>query len=102
MDIKRIEDRLDRMTEEIAEMNKTLAVNTKQLEIHIEGVKLAREQNNILKEDIDNRFNELLEQHIKPINKHIAFVQGAMWALGIVGASIFALQQMGILQKLIG
>lgn len=92
-DQKRIEDRLDKISEEIAEMNKTLAINTTQLEIHIEGVKLAREQNNLLKEEF--------EKQLKRINKHIDFVQGAAWAIAGTAVIIGALHEMGILQKLL-
>lgn len=92
-DQKRIEDRLDKISEEISEMNKTLAINTTQLEIHIEGVKLAREQNNLLKEEFDRQ--------LRRINAHIDFVQGAAAAITIIGAIVVALHQMGVLQKLL-
>lgn len=97
--LNKIEDRLDEISKEISEMNKTLAVNTKQLEIHIEGVKLAREQNDILKNNLEAQITEIKDQ-FKPINKHITFVKGAMWTVSIISASIYALHEMGILQKL--
>lgn len=103
---KRIEDKLDKLSADIEEIKETLAknttqlaVNTTQLEIHIEGVKLAREQNNILKKDMDDKL-EIIKADLLPIKAHVAFVKGAMWALGIVGAVTLGLQQMGILQKL--
>jgi hypothetical protein len=55
-------------------MNKTLAVNTAQLELHIEGVKLAREQNELLKKDVDTRFETLnvsMNNKFSPVQKHI-------------------------------
>lgn len=58
---------------EIQTMNKILVVNTTQLEIHIEGVRLAREQNDLLREDIDNRF-KLNQEDLQPIKDHITFV----------------------------
>lgn len=104
--MKNLEDKLDILQQDIAEIKKTinentiqLAVNTKQLEIHIEGVRLAREQNDLLKKDFDTRF-EALNSDIKPIKNHVSFVKGALWALGICGALLLGLNELGILSKL--
>lgn len=90
---------LTRILEDISEIKQTLAVNTKELEIHVEGVQLARKQNDLLKEDMDARFDNLNEE-IKPIKAHVSFVRGALWATGICGAVLLGLNELGILQKL--
>jgi hypothetical protein len=83
------------MKEELKVLNQTLAVNTKQLEIHIEGVKLAREQNELLKKDVDTRidtFKEDVETKIAPIQTHVTKAQTygkiAAWVLGSLMAPI--------------
>ena len=40
---------------ELKTMNNILYLNTKQLEIHIEGVRLAREQNELLRKEFNSR-----------------------------------------------
>lgn len=94
-----IVDKLDKLQEDINEIKQTMAVNTKELEIHIEGVKLAREQNELLKQEVDDKFQEL-SKDITPIKNHVAFVKGAMWALGVAGAVLLALNELNILSKL--
>lgn len=100
MDNKRLESKLDKIVEEIAEIKQTLAVNTKELEIHVEGVILAREQNNILRQEMENRFDSV-DSDLKPIKSHVAFVKGAIWSLGIAGAIVLGLNELGIIQKLL-
>lgn len=97
---KKLESKIEQICEDISEIKKTMAVNTKELEIHIEGVKLAREQNDLLREDIEKRFNHL-DEEIKPIKAHVSFVKGAIWALGVAGAILIGLNELGILQKLL-
>ena len=97
--LEKIEDRLDEISKQIAEMNKTLAVNTTQLEIHIEGVKQAREQNDILRVNLERQIVEIQEQ-FKPINKHITFVKGSIWAISLLCAAVYGLHESGILQKI--
>lgn len=97
--MKDISEKLDKIQEDIGEIKQTLAVNTKELEIHVEGVQLARKQNDMLKQDMQNRFDNL-DEEIKPIKAHVFFVKGAMWALGISGAVLLGLNELGILKKL--
>lgn len=96
--IGKIEATLDYVREDLAVMNaqmkimsETLAVNTEQLKVHIEGVKLAREQNELIKKDVEVRFEALrkdveiaeekVESKIEPIQAHVTKVQ----TLGKVG-----------------
>lgn len=43
----------------------------------------------------------IIKQDIDPIKKHVAFVKGAAWALGIAGTIVLALISTGILKKLL-
>jgi hypothetical protein len=43
-----------------------------------------------------------IESEILPIKAHVHFVKGAIYTLGILGALLMALQQLGILQKIFG
>lgn len=88
MDNKRLEEKLDKIVDDISEIKTTLAINTASLETHIKRTEIAEENISKIQEDI------------KPIKSHVAFVKGAMWALGVTGGILFALQQMGILSKL--
>lgn len=56
---QRLEGRLDKLDDRLFSMSEILAKNTEQLKIHIEGVKLAREQNDILRKDVDTRFADV-------------------------------------------
>jgi hypothetical protein len=87
-------------------MNQTLAVNTKQLELHIEGVKLAREQNDLLKKDVDTRFDSLtlsMNAKFSPVQKHIDSVsiltKVALSCIGLPAAIYYVIK---IVQLLTG
>ena len=78
--MKEVKEKLDKIQDEVVEIKQILAVNTRELEIHIEGVKLAREQNEILKKEMETGFQNLYTE-IKPIKAHVSFVKGAMWTI---------------------
>lgn len=88
MDNKRLEEKLDKIVEHISEINTTLAVNTSSLETHIRRTELAESQ-------IQN-----LQDDIKPIKSHVAFMKGVAWALGVAGSILIGLNELGILKKL--
>jgi len=90
-----VREDLGLMRDEMKVMNQILAVNTEQLKHHIEGVKLAREQNDLLKSDVDTRMETLklqiqankdaaeekFDEKIDPIQEHVTKVK----TLGKVG-----------------
>lgn len=86
--MRELMDKLDKMQEDISDIKTTMAVNTSSLETHIHRTDLA-----------EIRITEQ-EDRIKPLEKHMSFVKGAIWAIGATGTILFALQQMGILSKL--
>jgi hypothetical protein len=69
--IKEIEVKIDDQSEKIREirqelstMNATLIVNTEQLKLHIEGVRLARQQNEDYRREMDQRLKPIEEANI--------------------------------------
>ena len=44
---------------------------------------------------------EILKRDLDPIKKHVSFVKGAAWMLGIAGTVLLALISTGILKKLV-
>jgi len=72
MDDTRLENKLDHITETIGQINTTLAVNTKQLELHM----LRTAQNEVMISKLDAK--------IEPLKKHAAMVDGGMKLLGFL------------------
>jgi hypothetical protein len=58
-----LKESTDGISVELKEMNKTLSAQAEDLKFHIESVRLAREQNDLLKQDMDTR--------LAPIQKHV-------------------------------
>lgn len=83
----KISERVTKIQDDIVDIKITMARNTDALEEHIKRTALA-EQN------IDK-----IMIAIQPIQKHVAFVQGAIWMLGIVGVLLYGLFEMGILNR---
>jgi len=79
-EIKRLNGSHENLAEKLSENSKILAVNTSQLELHIEGVRLAREQNNLLKEEMLAR--------LEPLEKRSANFDGAWKLVGMLAATI--------------
>ena len=73
MDEKRIEDKLDRVVENINSINVTLGKQSVILEEHVKRT-------------------NLLEAKIEPIEKHVAMVHGALKFIGIVGVFIAVIE----------
>ena len=61
----KIHERLDRIEEKLANIDKTLAVNTASLQEHIKRT-------------------NLLEEALKPVEQHVARVDGALRFLGVI------------------
>lgn len=81
-DIKRLEDKLDKLFEKLdksndrlSEIDKTVAVYNEQLKLHIEGTVQNREALRLSQESI--------AQELSPIKKHVHMVEGGFKLLGI-------------------
>lgn len=78
-----LKDNVTGIQEELRVMNKTLLVNTEQLAVHIEGVRLAREQNELLRKETEARLQPI-QDHVVRVNfigKILALLIGAPAAL---------------------
>ncbi len=64
-DLKRIEDKIDRIDDKISNIDSTLAAQHVSLKDHM-------------------RRTDLLEQTIRPIEKHVYMVNGVLKAIGIL------------------
>lgn len=85
----KMEDKIDRILEEITEIKVTVARQDITLETNTESLKehMAR--------------TAMAEIRIDDLEKHKNMVQGAMWILGVLGAVVSGLYKAGILQKLL-
>lgn len=91
MEIK-IDKILEKMTEleiNMVKQESNLCRNTDSLEEHMKRTQILESMIETLNADID------------PIKKHVNFVKGAGWMLGIAGTILIALISTGILKKLI-
>lgn len=88
-----INNKLDQIRDDIVEIKQTLVRNTTSLELHMERTRLAEDRIEMLHE----QDSDLKEK----INSHINQVKGAGIALTTIGAILFALWQMGVLNKLL-
>ena len=84
--------------------NEILDRLTSSVEHHIERTDKLEELVSLLREEaIKNASNIKSEVHqeLIPIKNHIAFIKGAAYALGVVGAVLLGLNQLGILGKIL-
>jgi flagellar motor component MotA len=86
---KNLDDKLDRIQDDVNEIKTHLAVYNQQLVIHIKRSETLEE-----KLELDM---EKMNQEIKPLISHVSMVQGAFWILGVLGAVLLGLQQLGLL-----
>lgn len=68
-DVKRFEDKIDKISDKMASMDTTLAKQSVILEEHV-------------------RRTNLLEEKIEPIEKHVHMVHGVLKFIGIIGVFI--------------
>jgi hypothetical protein len=74
---------MQRLSDAQERMNDTLTENTKQLEIHIAGVKAAREQNELLRIELDHRV-DIVEAEMAPLKSYIQTIQSVSMFVGKV------------------
>lgn len=65
MENKRIEDKIDKIVEDVGEIKTHMAVYNAQLTLHIKRT-------------------EMLEEKLEPVEKHVAMVSGAIKLVGVV------------------
>ena len=79
-EIKRLNGSHENLADKLSENSMILACNTKELQIHIEGVRLAREQNDLLRQEMLAR--------LEPLEKKSSQIDGAWKLIAIIAAGI--------------
>lgn len=74
---------------EMKSVNKILAVQEENLRLHMEGVRLAREQNDLLKQDVDARLAPI-QEHVTRVN----FLGKIILAFVAFPASVYYIAQL--------
>lgn len=109
--IDRIEDKIEKLSDGLNELNVTLARNTTSLEEHMKQTAEVRKQTELLRVYIDNVKDSL----VLSINSHTkddeAFHQEVrdsrlkikmlLWVCGVLGTSVFALMKSGLMDRII-
>jgi hypothetical protein len=95
--LDKIGEVIDTIKEDLVEIK--VAQNTASLDTHIRRTDLAEEGIKLSREEIEHLKNQMIEE-FKPIKSHISFVKGAIWALGIAGAVILGLNELGVFKVL--
>lgn len=106
------DSKFDKLYEKLTDIEVTLARNTTSLEEHMRRTSALEERQDMLaaeledsREKSDSRYRTILleiKKTVRPIERHISFMKGAFWAIGIVGAVLLGAHEMGILDKLFG
>jgi hypothetical protein len=97
--IDKIVDIIDIVKDDLVEIKVTMAKNTASLDTHIRRTDLAEENIKFTREEIGYLKSQMVEE-FKPVKSHIAFVKGAMWAMGIAGAVVLGLNELGVFKVL--
>lgn len=91
--MSQVENKLDKIQEDIVEIKETLARNTTSLELHMQRTQIAEDRIEFLHQQ-DSDLKEKISSHINQ-------VKGAAIAISAIATLLFALWQMGILEKLL-
>lgn len=89
---QRLEEKLDKVQEDVNEIKVILARNTASLEEHMKRTAIAEERIELVQEQ--------MTEQIEPIRKHVIMVNTAMKLVAGAGALILFLNELGILDKL--
>lgn len=76
---------LNRIVNSLENIDNTLADNTRELTVHIEGVRQAQENNKLLREELQVYKLEV-QAKVSELEKPKIVVNGIMWILGFIGA----------------
>jgi hypothetical protein len=88
MSNERLEEKIDKVVEDIGEIKTILARNTSSLEYHIH-------RTDLLEDNVS-----MLRKELKPVEDHVKMVRWSFYLLGTIGAILLALKQLGIFDNL--
>jgi DNA repair ATPase RecN len=89
---RRIEEKLDKVQEDVSEIKVILARNTASLEEHMKRTAIAEERIELVQEQ--------MAVQIEPIRKHVIMVNTAIKLIAGAGAVILFLKELGLFDKL--
>ena len=92
-DFNRIDEKIDKVQEDVNEIKLILARNTASLEEHMKRTAIAEERIEIVQEQLSTQ--------IEPIKRHVIMVNTGMKVLAALGAILLFLNELGILSKLL-
>jgi hypothetical protein len=88
--LKRIEDKLERLDENVSDISIIMARNTASLELHMKR-----------SDALEDYVKKVEVEDLTPIKKHVNEVtwaiKGIFWATGVIGAILVTLKQLGVL-----
>ncbi len=73
---------LGKIVTSLENIDKTLLDNTKELAVHIEGVRQSQENNRILREEL-NIYKQEVESKLKQLEEPRIVIKGILWLLGV-------------------
>lgn len=88
----RVEQKLDRVQQDVNEIKVILARNTTSLEEHMRRTAIAEERIELVQTQVNDK--------LEPVRKHVVMVNTTLKVLAAAGAVVLFLKQLGILDKL--
>lgn len=93
--MSQLEQKLDKIQEDIVEIKMTLAENTLSLKEHMRRTALAEERIEHVQEESDKKIKAIVGE-LKPIQKHVWAVNWTLKLLPWLGALILGLKELGL------
>lgn len=97
--MSKLETKIDKIVEDISEIKLDVAKNTISLDEHIRRTNAVEELIQLHQNDV-KELKVTIDEDVSMLKKHVAFVKGAIWTLGMAAAIIMGLNELGILSKL--
>lgn len=91
LDIK-FDSKFDRLNDSQDEVSKHMAVYNNELKRHIEGVEMAREENKLLRQYLEQKLNPI-ERHVSKIDTLFTFVKNLFLGLGALLALLLSFRE---------
>lgn len=96
----KIEEKLDKVQEDISEIKVTLARNTASLELHMKRTEMAEEALTLLKQELQDRTEEIerkITKEILPLKDHVTLVRNTFIIITAIAAILTFLKNMGVI-----
>ena len=87
---KEVEDKLDKIQEDITDIKITLAANTSSLQEHMRRTAIAEDRIELIQSEMNTQ--------LTPIKSHVTMVNTALKVLAALGAILLGLHQLGLIK----